>query len=106
MNDISNKTKINQLISNWPKGTVKTVKELQKLGYTPQLLKIYVNSNWIKLFVRGMYKIYYDNVNWEGVLYGVQKKGDTSIHAGGKTALSVKGFGHYIRLHENKVCFL
>ena len=30
MNDILKVTKINQLIRNWPKGTVKTVKELDK----------------------------------------------------------------------------
>jgi len=40
-------TKINQLVGNWPKGTVKTVKELRELGYSPQLLKVYSNSKWI-----------------------------------------------------------
>ncbi len=103
MNDISNKTKINWLMSNWPKGTVKTVKELEELGYSPQLLKIYSKSKWIKLFVRGMYKRYDDEVNWEGVLFSIQHKESATIHAGGKTALYMKGFGHYIRTQENMV---
>jgi hypothetical protein len=103
MDDTLNTTKINRLMSNWPKGTVKTVKELGRLGYSPQLLKIYSKSKWIQLFVRGMYKRYDDEVNWEGVLYGIQQKGNISIHAGGKTALEMKGFGHYLRARENKV---
>ena len=104
MNDISKKTKINQLISNWPKGTVKTVKELKELGYTPQLLKIYSNSKWIELFTRGIYKLFDDEVNWQGVLFGIQKKSEVpTLHAGGKTALNLKGYSHYISRNEKKV---
>ena len=50
-------TKINHLINIWPKGTVKTVKELHELGYSPQLLKSYANSNWIELVSKGIYKL-------------------------------------------------
>lgn len=103
MNDISKQTKLNQLISNWPKGTLKTVKELESLGYTPQLLKVYANSNWIELFMRGMYKLYNDKVTWQGALYAIQRKTNTTLHAGGKTALILKGYGHYISQRESNV---
>ncbi|MEO8231467.1 MAG: type IV toxin-antitoxin system AbiEi family antitoxin domain-containing protein [Ignavibacteriota bacterium] len=104
MNDILKVTKINQLIRNWPKGTVKTVKELEYLGYTPQLLKIYSNSKWIELFSRGIYKLYDDEVGWQGVLFGFQKKSaNTALHAGGKTALNLMGYSHYLSRNENKV---
>lgn len=104
MNDILKVTKINQLIRNWAKGTVKTVKELELLGYTPQLLKIYSNSKWIELFSRGIYKLYDDEVSWEGVLFGFQKKSSiTTLHAGGKTALNLAGYSHYLSRNENKV---
>ena len=98
-------TKINQLITKWPKGTIKTVEELEKLGYSPQLLKIYSNSRWIELVARGMYKLYKDEVTWQGMLYGLQKKTNTSLHAGGKTALSLKGYSHYLSLQNSKVYF-
>ena len=104
MNDISNPTKINLLVNNWPKGTIKTVKELGELGYTPQLLKSYANSKWIKLFTRGIYKLYNDEVNWQGVIFGIQKKTMLpTLHPGGKTALTLKGYSHYISRNENKV---
>jgi hypothetical protein len=103
MNDISKQTKLNQLISGWPKGTLKTVKELEALGYSPQLLKVYSNSNWIELFMRGMYKLYSDKVTWQGALYAIQQRTSTTLHAGGKTALAIKGYGHYISQREPNV---
>jgi len=104
MNDILKVTKINQLIRNWPKGTVKTVKELEFVGYTPQLLKIYTNSKWLELFSRGIYKLYDDEVSWQGVLFGFQNKSpEPTLHAGGKTALNLMGYGHYLSRSENKV---
>lgn len=103
MDDISKQTKINQLISKWPKGTLKTVKELEGLGYTPQLLKVYSNSNWIELFTRGMYKLYNDEVSWQGALYGMQQGSKTTLHAGGKTALTLKGYGHYLGQQKTNI---
>ena len=96
-------TKINHLINIWPKGTVKTVKELHVLGYSPQLLKSYANSNWIKLVSKGIYKLSGDELSWEGLLYGIQKRKNSSIHAGAKTALTLKGFAQYMKLGKEKV---
>jgi len=96
-------TKINQLIKKWPKGTAKTVKELQELGYSPQLLKSYSNSKWIELFSKGIYKLGGDEVLWQGLLYGMQRKKETTLHAGGRTALTLKGFAQYIKLGKDRV---
>lgn len=94
--------KINQLIKDWPKGTIKTVKELEKFGYSAQLLKVYANSKWIELYGRGMYKLYGDEVTWQGILCGIQRKSKTTLHAGAKTALTLKGYGHYLNLGDSK----
>ncbi len=96
-------SKINQLIKSWPKGTVKTVTELQKLGYSPQLLKSYSNSKWIELYSRGIYQLSGDKVLWQGLLFGMQKRKNTTLHAGAKTALTLKGFSQYIKLGKDKV---
>ena len=50
-----------------------------------------------------MYKLYEDEVGWQGVLYGIQGKSATTLHAGAKTALSLKGYGHYLNFREGKV---
>ncbi|MBK8945355.1 MAG: type IV toxin-antitoxin system AbiEi family antitoxin [Ignavibacteriae bacterium] len=97
MNHIRKTTKTNQLIKSWPRGTIKTVTELKRLGYSPQLLKMYSNSGWIELYSRGVYKLSEDKITWMGVLYGIQNKTETTIHAGARTALELKGFGHFAR---------
>ena len=97
MNHIRKTTKTNQLMKSWPRGTIKTVTELKRLGYSPQLLKMYSNSGWIELYSRGVYKLSEDVINWTGVLYGIQNKSETTIHAGARTALELKGYGHFAR---------
>lgn len=94
-------TKINQLIRQWSKGTIKTVKELRNLGYSPQALKIYTNSNWLSLIGRGAYKLFDDLVGWEGGLNCLQK--ENNLHVGGKSALEYKGFGHYLSHKKTKI---
>lgn len=96
-------TKINHLVNIWPRGTVKTVKELHELGYSPQLLKSYANSNWIELVNKGIYKLSGDELSWEGLLYGMQKRKNSSLHAGARTALTLKGFAQYIKLGKEKI---
>ena len=102
MNDISKQTKINQLISNWPKNTLKTVKELESLGYTPQLLKVYSNSNWIELFTRGMYKLYNDEVTWQGVLHGMQQGVKYNITCWWEDSINIKRIRTLFKSAKNK----
>lgn len=90
-------SKINQLVSQWPKGTVRTVSELKRLGYNSQLLKNYANSGWIEQYVNGIYKLKDDKVNWPGVLYGIQMRSNTTIHAGASAALELNGYAHYLK---------
>jgi hypothetical protein len=89
-------SKINQLIQNWPKGTIKTVSELKESGYSPQVLKIYTTSKWLTLMGRGAYKLFNDDIDWTGGVYCIQRKKESSVHVGGKTALELKGFSHYV----------
>jgi len=96
MKTIPTKTKINRLLQNWPRNAIKTVKELKPLGYSPQLLKMYVNSGWLDLYGRGAYKLSGDEVDWHGAVYALQKQKKSFIHPGAKTALSLKGYSHYL----------
>ena len=88
--------KLNQLIQEWPKGAVLTTQYLNKKGYFKSLLNRYQISRWIEPFARGAYKLFDDKVEWYGGLYALQSQLRMSVHAGGKTALELKGFGHYL----------
>ncbi|MFH0734203.1 MAG: type IV toxin-antitoxin system AbiEi family antitoxin domain-containing protein [bacterium] len=96
-------TKINQLILEWPKGTVKSTSELNELGYSSQILKVYANSGWINLLARGAYKLSGDITGWQGGLYCLQQQPDNYIHVGAITALELKGFSHFISQQQNKI---
>lgn len=95
--------KINRLILTWPKGTVKTTRELNRAGYTSQILKAYANSGWITLVGRGAYRLANDTPDWHGALYCLQQQKDNKIHVGGKSALTLKGFTHYGTLQEQNI---
>lgn len=96
-------SKINQLFLEWPKGTIKSSLELRELGYSSQLLKIYANSQWINLLGRGAYKLSDDNVDWQGGLYCLQRRAENRIHVGAKTALTLKGYTHYVAQEQNAI---
>ncbi|MCL5028278.1 MAG: type IV toxin-antitoxin system AbiEi family antitoxin [Bacteroidetes bacterium] len=96
-------SKINQLINSWPKGSVKLSLELTKKGYPPDLIKIYVQSGWLEPIGYGVYKLASDSVEWYGGIYALQMQKGSNIHPGGKTALILKGYSHYLSNSINRV---
>lgn len=92
----NNRSKINILVNNWIKGTVTTARFLKQYGIGCDLIKTYKKSNWIEAIGAGAYKLYNDTVEWPGALYAIQKQINLSIHPGGKTALELLGYAHYL----------
>ncbi|NLD36720.1 MAG: hypothetical protein GX654_07625 [Desulfatiglans sp.] len=90
------KTKINRLVSQWPKGTLTVTPYLKKQGFSQELLKRYRHSGWIESFGRGAYILNGDEVKWYGALYTLQTQLGLKIYPGGKTALELKGYAHYL----------
>jgi len=58
----------------------------------------YKNSGWLERIGQGAYKRKGDEISWSGVLYALQKLEKLPIHVGGKTALELQGYGHYIKM--------
>ncbi len=98
-------TKLNRLISNWQRGAVYTQSYLTQLGYYPDLVKSYRRNGWLEPVGAGAYKLPNDQVDWLGGLYAIQQQLQLPVHAGGRTALELKGYAHYGRLSKEK-CFL
>jgi hypothetical protein len=97
--------KINQLIKNWPRGSIMTLGYLKTMNINRELVKRYKNSGWIEVVGRGAYKLSGDDVTWQGALYTLQRQMQMRIRVGGRTALELKGFGHYIN-PETRIIFL
>jgi hypothetical protein len=92
----NNRTKLNIVINDWIRGTVKTVTALKRSRITYELIKRYKKSCWIESLGDGAYKLYNDLVEWQGALYAIQEQLELSIHPGGKTSLELQGYSHYL----------
>lgn len=97
------KTKINRLINQWTVGTPSATSYLADSGFGRDLLVKYKNSGWLEPFGRGAYIRSGDKVDWLGALHTLQNQLYLSVHVGGKTALQLKGYAHYLLARQNKV---
>ena len=97
------KTKINRLIDMWTVGAPSTTSFLAYSGFSRDLLTKYKNSGWLEPFGRGAYIRSGDKVDWPGALYTLQTQLGLPVHTGGKTALELKGFAHYLPAAQRRV---
>ncbi len=88
--------KISQLIKEWQNGVVATHSYLLKKGFSRQLIHSYKSSGWIESMGYGAYKRAGDNIDWYGALFALQNYLRLSTHPGGKTALQLQGYAHYL----------
>ncbi|NOX36261.1 MAG: hypothetical protein GXO78_01870 [Calditrichaeota bacterium] len=86
--------KLKHMLSEWPHGAVFSSHYLRQKGIKAEHLKRYRKSGWIVNVARGAYKLAGDHIDWMGAVYGLQQ--EKNVHIGGKTALELKGYGHFI----------
>ncbi|KHD10830.1 hypothetical protein PN36_16885 [Candidatus Thiomargarita nelsonii] len=92
-----NSSKINQLIKIWPQKTIAVQSWLSQMGFERQLVAAYEKTTWLNRIGRGAFVRADDqNIDWTGGLYAIQKL--KAIHAGGKTALALHGYAHFLPL--------
>ena len=89
----ANTSKLNQLLVNWPLGTVAVAPWLEKQGIYQQLAYDYEKSGWLRKIGRGAYVRLNDKLDWPGGLYAIQQQLGRPIHIGAKSALELKGLG-------------
>ena len=92
----STSSKINQLLKIWPSGAVAVLPWLEKQGVYQQLVHKYETTSWVRRVGRGAYAKAGDKVEWTGGLYAIQEQMGLPIHAGGKTALQMQGYAHFL----------
>ena len=101
-----NGSKINQLLKEWPPGTVVTKSKLDKLGIYRQLAIKYVLYDWIRRIGTGAFVRSGDQVDWRGGLYALQTQLGLSVHIGARTALELQGLSHFIPLGQQEKVIL
>ncbi len=99
---LQNGSKINQVLKQWPPGTVVVSPWLEEHGVSRQLTRRYIETQWLVAVGHGAYAKVGDVVNWRGGLYSIQRHLGLPVHLGGKTALELQGLGHYISLGKRQ----
>lgn len=95
-------SKINQLLSDYPRGVVLLASWLSKNGYSLDLQKRYKNSRWLDSIGTGAMIRVGDNVSYTGAIWALQHQLGLTIHPGGRTALSLLKKAHYLELSPKK----
>jgi hypothetical protein len=96
-----NSSKINRLLKQWPRQTVAVQSWLNQIGYSRQLIAAYEKTAWLTRVGRGAFIRADDqDIDWTGGLYTLQTRLNLPIHAGGKTALQLHGYAHFLPLGE------
>ena len=88
--------KLNSLLGRLPEGVAAPSCWLVDQGYSRQLVRKYVQGNWLQPLGRGVYARPQGTVTWEGVVLGMQHLAGLCFHVGGVSALNRQGFAHYL----------
>ena len=95
--------KINQLQQILPEGLLVDSAWLQNRGYSRALIAKYLRSGWLGSPTYGVYRrptSAFDqksNDKWELVVISLQTLHDLPISVGGRSALELQGYAHYLR---------
>ncbi|MFA7667906.1 MAG: type IV toxin-antitoxin system AbiEi family antitoxin domain-containing protein [Burkholderiaceae bacterium] len=90
--------KLNSLLKRLPEGVAAPSSWLADQGYSRQLVRKYVQGNWLQALGRGVYARPQGSMTWQGVVLGMQRLAGLSFYVGGVSALNRQGFAHYLPL--------
>ncbi len=97
----SRNEKLNQLQRLLPDGLVADAAWLEAHGYSKSLRAKYLAAGWLEPVARGVYRrpsaeLNQGKLNWERVVISLQHLKKLGVTVGGRTALELQGFGHYL----------
>jgi len=69
---------------------------MERNGYSTSLRSQYVSAGWLVQPTRGTYKRPLGELSWEKVVVSLQTLLESDLAVGGRTALDLQGFSHYV----------
>jgi hypothetical protein len=91
-----NSGKLNHLERTLPEGLIVDAAWMERHGYSTSLRSQYVSAGWLVQPVRGTYRRPIGELDWQKVVVSLQKLMEHRLAVGGKTALDLQGFSHYL----------
>lgn len=94
---------LNQLLSQFPAGSVLPTRWLTGNGYADNLLPKYVAQGWLASVGHGAYVRPGVEPSWAEVVHALQQLLQLPLHVGGLAALDRRGHAHYLRFGGSTV---
>jgi hypothetical protein len=94
---------LNRLERELPEGVLVDAAWLKKHGYSRQLLSHYVSAGWLDQPARGVYRRPRGPLSWQQIVVSLQTFLDCQFTVGGRTALALHGYAHYLSHKELQV---
>ena len=95
--------KLNLLESLLPEGLLVDAAWLSARGYSSSLRRQYVTAGWLDQPTRRVYRRKRGSVSWQQAVVSLQTILDYDLVVGGRTALELQGFAHYVRQETKTV---
>lgn len=102
---VQNRDKLNWLQHNLPEGFLADARWLERHGYSRSLRNYYVHQGWLDQIGRGVYRRPVavaaetgqgEGLRWQNVVVSLQTLLERPLAVGGRTALELQGFAHYL----------
>jgi Transcriptional regulator, AbiEi antitoxin, Type IV TA system/Transcriptional regulator, AbiEi antitoxin N-terminal domain len=95
--------KLNWVERHLPEGLVVDAAWLTRHGYSTSLRSQYVAAGWLEQPARGTYRRTRGSLTWQQVVISLQTLLGQSLTVGGRTALELQGFAHYLPRETKEV---
>jgi hypothetical protein len=96
----ANTPSLNRLERELPEGLLVDSAWLEREGFYGSLRTKYLNHGWLERPVRGVYRRPRGELTWEQAVVSLQLLLERPIVVGGRTALRLQGFDHYVSMSE------
>ena len=95
--------KLNRLERLLPEGLLVDAAWLTEHGYSTSLRSQYVAAGWLEQPTRRVYRRKRGSLSWQQVVISLQTLLDRDLVVGGRTALELQGFGHYLAKETKEI---
>ena len=100
---VQNVSKLKWLEREVPEGLLVSARWLSKHGYSSSLRSQYVESGWLEQPAHGIFRRPRGELRWEQVVISLQNLMQISAIVGGRTALELQGYAHFLSQQQREV---
>ena len=103
-------SRINQLLLALPEGFLADSAWIQALGISRSSIRDYVDSGWLERIGPRVYRrpgqVANGPLRWDVVVLSLQQIMHKVLHVGGRTAVELSGYAHYLEVGESSTVYL